>query len=114
MSGVWERARGVGTIHAVRNPSLWNHGCTGAFGGLVLGLLSTQNPTRTGIATIAAMGAAGAALCCWEWWTAVRPGRLWVGRCARGQCPQCGYDLTGNVSGVCPECGEKRPAADLT
>ncbi len=21
-------------------------------------------------------------------------------------CPKCGYDLTGNVSGVCPECGE--------
>lgn len=23
----------------------------------------------------------------------------------RGRCPQCGYDLTANVSGVCPECG---------
>ncbi|HNO78368.1 MAG TPA: hypothetical protein PKN33_09945 [Phycisphaerae bacterium] len=22
-------------------------------------------------------------------------------------CRQCGYDLTGNVSGVCPECGTK-------
>jgi len=22
-------------------------------------------------------------------------------------CIHCGYDLTGNVSGVCPECGEK-------
>jgi hypothetical protein len=22
-----------------------------------------------------------------------------------GQCRTCGYDLTGNVSGVCPECG---------
>ena len=26
-------------------------------------------------------------------------------RAAHGQCPACGYDLTGNVSGVCPECG---------
>ncbi len=26
-----------------------------------------------------------------------------------GHCP-CGYDLTGNVSGVCPECGRKLPA----
>ena len=26
-------------------------------------------------------------------------------RRARGLCPRCGYDLTGNVSGVCPECG---------
>ncbi|MDB5293091.1 MAG: hypothetical protein JWL69_4332 [Phycisphaerales bacterium] len=25
----------------------------------------------------------------------------------RGLCPHCGYDLTGNVSGTCPECGEK-------
>ena len=23
----------------------------------------------------------------------------------RGHCQQCGYDLTGNESGVCPECG---------
>ena len=23
----------------------------------------------------------------------------------RGLCPACGYDLTGNVTGVCPECG---------
>lgn len=26
---------------------------------------------------------------------------------APGHCPHCGYDLTGNTSGVCPECGEK-------
>jgi hypothetical protein len=24
-----------------------------------------------------------------------------------GHCRNCGYNLTGNVSGVCPECGEK-------
>jgi predicted RNA-binding Zn-ribbon protein involved in translation (DUF1610 family) len=24
-----------------------------------------------------------------------------------GHCQACGYDLTGNVSGKCPECGEK-------
>ncbi len=23
----------------------------------------------------------------------------------RGHCRRCGYDLTGNTSGVCPECG---------
>lgn len=26
-------------------------------------------------------------------------------RVRRGLCPICGYDLTGNTSGVCPECG---------
>jgi len=30
----------------------------------------------------------------------------WVRRPARpGACRACGYDLTGNTSGVCPECG---------
>jgi hypothetical protein len=28
-------------------------------------------------------------------------------RIPRGHCQKCGYDLTANVSGVCPECGEK-------
>lgn len=26
-------------------------------------------------------------------------------RVKRGECRHCGYSLTGNVSGVCPECG---------
>jgi hypothetical protein len=26
-----------------------------------------------------------------------------------GSCGHCGYDLTGNVSGVCPECGTRVP-----
>ncbi len=29
-------------------------------------------------------------------------------RAARGLCTRCGYDLTGNVSGTCPECGKSR------
>jgi hypothetical protein len=28
-------------------------------------------------------------------------------RSASGCCIRCGYNLTGNVSGVCPECGER-------
>lgn len=27
-------------------------------------------------------------------------------RLVAGRCTECGYDLTGNVSGTCPECGE--------
>ncbi len=30
----------------------------------------------------------------------------------RGVCAGCGYDLTGNESGVCPECGTSVSAAD--
>ena len=29
-----------------------------------------------------------------------------------GHCPRCGYDLTGNTSGVCSECGEPRAAGE--
>ena len=31
----------------------------------------------------------------------------WRDRSRRGFCRRCDYDLTGNVSGVCPECGSK-------
>ena len=38
---------------------------------------------------------------------------LWVAYRRRhyrgGICQECAYDLTGNVSGVCPECGTKVP-----
>jgi hypothetical protein len=28
-------------------------------------------------------------------------------RLSKGHCRQCGYNLTGNVSGICPECGTR-------
>jgi hypothetical protein len=34
-------------------------------------------------------------------------GRRRRARIAEGLCPTCRYDLTANVSGVCPECGVK-------
>ena len=37
-----------------------------------------------------------------RWWR----GRLGQRRVLDNLCPHCGYDLTGNVSGVCPECGD--------
>ena len=30
-------------------------------------------------------------------------------RISMGMCPVCNYDLTGNVSGICPECGTVIP-----
>ena len=30
-----------------------------------------------------------------------------------GKCIACGYDLTGNASGICPECGRPTPASGL-
>ncbi len=35
--------------------------------------------------------------------------RALMGRYALGHCQACGYDLTGNVSGKCPECGAVVP-----
>lgn len=37
----------------------------------------------------------------------------WAILAARGEpiCTACGYNLTGNVSGVCPECGKATSAA---
>jgi hypothetical protein len=41
---------------------------------------------------------------------AIPTGFLWRRERKRprpGHCPHCRYDLTGNVSGVCPECGDQ-------
>ena len=40
----------------------------------------------------------------WLWW---RDRRF-----PSGHCQPCGYDLTGNVTGVCPECGTPQPGQD--
>jgi hypothetical protein len=39
--------------------------------------------------------------------TAVLPAYRWLPsrKPQRGHCPTCSYNLTGNTSGVCPECG---------
>jgi hypothetical protein len=31
-----------------------------------------------------------------------------------GRCPACGYDLTANASGICPECGTPHPQQAAT
>ena len=40
------------------------------------------------------------------WYWLARPFARDRARRANGQCTRCGYDLRGNVSGVCPECGQ--------
>lgn len=46
---------------------------------------------------------AGSSLGIFGWTWRKRPSRL------AHACTKCGYDLTGNVSGICPECGQKLP-----
>ena len=40
------------------------------------------------------------------WYFIDRPKVLRRQRLANGLCGKCGYDLRGNLSGVCPKCGE--------
>ncbi|MGD8454724.1 MAG: hypothetical protein PVJ57_23155 [Phycisphaerae bacterium] len=40
--------------------------------------------------------------------------RRWYPRKRRYACPKCGYSLTGNVSGKCPECGTPVPTPTET
>jgi hypothetical protein len=57
--------------------------------------------------SLAATAAACVGLAAWSW--ILRPHEVRERRREHGVCVGCGYDLTGNVSGVCPECGEERP-----
>lgn len=43
----------------------------------------------------------------WPGFVILRTRMQRAGRCRRGECLACGYDLQGNVSGQCPECGNR-------
>jgi hypothetical protein len=46
-------------------------------------------------------------------WTTMRlVRRRWDPRLREGHCRMCGYELTGNESGVCPECGAPMVSID--
>jgi len=55
---------------------------------------------RTAVPFIPGAGAGAIALTLW-----IIPWARGASRQARNGCSRCGYDLTGNVSGLCPECG---------
>jgi hypothetical protein len=44
---------------------------------------------------------------CYVGYMGNRPHKLRRERLSKGLCVRCGYDLTGNVNGVCPECGTR-------
>jgi hypothetical protein len=52
---------------------------------------------------LANVGLVGATVLAWIW--IVRPHQLREKRRDQGLCVSCGYDPSGNVSDVCPECG---------
>ncbi len=78
----------------------------GAFGALVAGVLVVTDVHS--LRPLACIVPAGAALGAAAWYWLERPFARDRKRRAKGQCLACGYDLRGNLSGVCPECGQAR------
>jgi hypothetical protein len=86
MSG--ENARAGWTVEGSGGPYVWKpHAEGGAQSGYLV--------VPLWMAFALCVAAAGAA---W-WWCRPRPNRVTA-------CQQCGYDRTGSVSSVCPECGQ--------
>lgn len=62
---------------------------------------STAVAIAAGIAALYSIGAARYCVGVLQW----LPGHERWARARKGLCANCGYDLTANVSGRCPECG---------
>ena len=80
-------------------------------GGAAAGFCAATGLPRAlpyGTAILLACALAGVAVGYAAWWLWVRPIELRERRRHMkffNICPHCGYRLTGNVSGICPECG---------
>ena len=90
--------------------------CTlgGTSAGFVAGLslVVAPVPAQAGPVMVLAAAGAGVGLVAWLLAVAAVTPALWLKRARRSRRPgryaSCDYDLTGNVSGVCPECGTGR------
>lgn len=84
---------------------------------LCMGLMIPASVTRFLPSVLGQLGPIGTIACvCYLMiaWSAASAARIWrrVGLPPNPQaCKKCGYLLTGNVSGVCPECGTHTGAA---
>ncbi len=88
-----------------------------------VGLYGSLQPTkwresiRPPLFATVALGALGpvllAASLTWYWWPVLLAGGK-LGEPEWPCCETCGYNLTGNVSGRCPECGTATPRAAAT
>jgi uncharacterized paraquat-inducible protein A len=80
------------------------------FGFLVLAAVVYVGSATLAIHGLPVLGVAliGAAAVMLPLWLLIRPTELQDERRAKGLCVRCGYDIRGNTSGVCPECGSRR------
>jgi hypothetical protein len=96
-----QRQRGVGTIAAVRYfLSIATAPAVACFAMMLV--TRFEQPWLS----FAALGTIGAYVA--PRYGVIRPLLIRQQRQEDGLCRHCGYDLTGNVSGVCPECGSVR------
>ncbi len=137
----WSADPAVARVHAREAAAEWGRrSVAAAFGIGAFAVLFTAGIARSHRRSLGAIATAAALICgvgialsdqpdrvfrASGWRLAVLPPAVllvtglglsaWPARRRRGpgQCRRCGYDLTGNASGVCPECGTPlRPRAD--
>ena len=100
---VWER----GSRRAARRPAVWLAAAAQAAvvlvgSQLVAPMLKAGLPAWLTVAAVAVVGGV-AALGLVQ--TVLHTARPYLLRELPGRCRGCGYDMTGNTSGACPECG---------
>lgn len=91
----------------------WAHAILRGDGSTWYGLLNNEDPRLSGSegryrgmsAPLWPLLLLASALPAWRFAGWLRRRRDAWRRARFGRCTHCGYDLTGNVSGVCPECG---------
>jgi len=97
----------------VKRIPLWLDARTAAalFTVLIIVVIVTDSPSVRRFAAFGAIGIIlfGMVVAVPFFWRRWHDWKLRQWRRQHGLCQSCGYDLTGNVSGVCPECGATAP-----
>lgn len=91
---------GVPVVLSFVRPVEWRGRRPNEFYGIVLGLCyrGEGDVVTSQLLPVCFCPLAAGLLTAVCWWAGRR-------RPVKGYCSSCGYDLTGNVSGTCPECG---------
>ena len=118
------KACSLGTLLCIKMFDMVPSVVLGVIAGMLIPLLRFRNPFRLALifAVVAYVATAPIMPAIWlheatyqlvtipgplvGTWLVVRRQRARAKQ-VEGSCRECGYDLTGNVSGVCPECGTR-------
>jgi len=95
-------------IRSARRTHLYSAVFTGTMGLCFLWFAYSEYQKRGEVGFLFAIGAASFGYGIMTFLRFLRRGRDVPGRI--GHCSQCDYDLTGNTTGRCPECGMRTPS----